>query len=113
MYYLAIVEAVERQPGLSSGSDEGAGKASTMMNGMMACCSEVGGIAGMVLANLLGVALLLALVLGAAWWARRPRTSGSGESNEALDIVRREYASGRINSDEYLERSGYLASSTS
>lgn len=82
-----------------------------MMNGM-ACGSVVGGIAGIVLAGLLGVALLL-LVLGAVWFIRHPRTPASGESNEALAIVRREYASGRINRDEYLERSGYLTSSPS
>lgn len=86
-----------------------------MMSGMMA-----GGIESMVLAGLLSVALLVLLVLGAVllvlgavWLARHLRSLGSGGSNEALDIVRREYASGRINRDEYLERSGYLASSPS
>ncbi len=78
-----------------------------MMNGM-ACCNGMGGIVGMVLAGLLGLALLALLVLGTVWMARNLRTTTASGTTEAIEIARREYAGGRIDRDEFLQRSADL-----
>lgn len=60
---------------------------------------------------LAGLALLVAVVVGVVWWLRRDRRSGQ-ESNRSADspeeILKRRYATGEIDEDEYLRRSAGL-----
>ena len=81
-----------------------------MMDGMAGCGAM--GIVGMVLGGLLGLALLALVVLGIVWLARQLRTPRGSSSPEALEVVRREYASGRISREEYQQRSDDLTSAS-
>lgn len=81
-----------------------------MMNGMAAGCGVMG-IVGTVLGGLLALAVLALLVLGIVWLARQLRrsqpstnTSAEPEGPGAVELLRREYAGGRVDRDEFIER---------
>jgi uncharacterized membrane protein len=91
---------------LTGSGDENGGEHPMMVNGMG--CGGMG-VVGAVVGGLLALALLALLVLGIVWLARHlrpPHPSNSAETHrpEALEVLRREYASGRLDRDEFLGR---------
>lgn len=69
-----------------------------------------GMMVGMLIWGLLGLALLVLTVLGTVWLARHMKPSGhtdpAHESPE--EILRRRYAAGELDEDEYLSRRAAL-----
>ena len=65
-----------------------------MMGGMMA--------GWMVLWALVGLALLVLAVLAAIWLARRLTPGRTDEGSGAEEVLRRRYAAGEIDREEYL-----------
>ena len=75
--------------------------------GMQMSGTEMGGMmAGMLIWGLLGLALLVLAIVGSVWLLRRPRhqrdSKTAAESPE--EVLRRRYAAGEIDEDEYLQR---------
>lgn len=78
-------------------------------------CTGMGGIgmggmmAWMVVWGLLGLALLVAVVVGAVWAFRRRSGLEQLSRNEtAQDHLKRRFAAGEIDEDEYLSRRAHL-----
>lgn len=82
-----------------------------MMGGMGACGAM--GLVGAIVGGLLGLALLTLLVLGIVWLARQLRAPRPGGTPEALEVLRREYASGRLTREDYLQRHDDLTARSS
>ena len=64
----------------------------------------------MLLWGLLGLALLIAIILGTVWAIRRwsgPEGQGRVESPE--ELLRRRFAAGEMDEDEYLSRRAHLS----
>jgi putative membrane protein len=80
-------------------SMDGAGMSDMGMNGMMGW---------MLVAGLLGLAVLVAVVAGTVWAIRRwsaPRHQGA---ESAQDQLRRRFAAGEIDEEDYLSRRALL-----
>lgn len=88
-----------------------------MAHGMTACGAM--GLVGEVLGGLLGLALLAFVGLGIVWLVRRLRSTGAGNGGwdagtpDAVELLRREYAGGRLSREEYLQRSDDLSARSS
>ena len=82
-----------------------------MMDGM-ACCGAMG-LVGAIVGGLLGLAVLVLLVLGIIWLARELRGPRADRPQDTLEIARREYASGRLTREEYLQRRDDLTTQSS
>lgn len=72
--------------------------------GMGDMCSM--GMVWMLVMGLVGLALLALAVLGAVWIVQRSRPSdqGGGHPETPEDVLRRRYAAGELDEDEYLQR---------
>ena len=68
---------------------------------------EMGGMMfGMLIWGLLGLALLILAIVATVWLARhnRGRGNSSAAHESPEDILRRRYAAGELDEDEYLSR---------
>lgn len=73
----------------------------------VACTAGMGNMMSwMVFWGLVGVAVLALAVLGMVWFVRRMDGQGSDRSHPetAEEILRRRYAAGELDEDEYLRR---------
>ena len=66
-----------------------------MMSGMMMW---------MLVWGLVGLAVLAVLVAGIVWFVGGNATGGAPREPEPADVLRRRYAAGEIDEDEYLRR---------
>lgn len=82
-----------------------------MMDGGMGGMWGPGWVVGMVLWSLVGLALLVLAVVGIVWLVRRMDANGSPtrQRQGALDVLRRRYAAGEIDEEEYRRRLAILS----
>lgn len=57
-----------------------------------------------------GLLLITLAVLAIVWLARNLSGNSGGRRDDAVQVLRREYASGRIDEDEYQRRRAHLGS---
>jgi len=75
--------------------------------GMQMSGMELGGmVVWMLIWGLLGIALLILAIFGTVWLLRRPTNERDSRSavESPEDVLRRRYAAGEIDEDEYLQR---------
>ena len=75
--------------------------------GMQMSGMEMGGMMGwMLIWGLLGIALLVLAIVGTVWLVRRPRHQRDSKSavESPEEVLRRRYAAGEIDEDEYWQR---------
>ncbi len=78
---------------------DGTGMGDVSMSGMMGW---------MLVAGLLGLAVLVTVVVGTAWAIRRWSAPGHQGAESAQDQLKRRFAAGDIGEDDYLSRHALL-----
>ena len=79
-----------------------------MDNSGMGDVSMSGMMGWMLVAGLLGLAVLIAVVVGTAWAIRRLSAPGHQGAGSAQDQLKRRFAAGEIDEDDYLSRRALL-----
>ena len=85
------------------------GNGEMMDGGMMGGGMMLGMGAVMVLWALLGLALLVLAVVATLWLAKRMSPGPSGSSEGPEEVLRRRYAAGELDRDEFLRMQSELA----
>ena len=95
-----------------AGHDHGMGGMHEMMGGGMGGMMGAGMAVGMVLWWLVGLAVLVLAVVGIVWLVRRTGTdagSPAAQREVAEDLLRRRYAAGEIDDEEFHRRMAVLS----
>lgn len=85
------------------------GSGGMMDGGMMGGGMMIGMGAAVLLWGLLGLALLVLAVVASIWLAKRLSPGPSGSSEGPEEVLRRRYAAGEIDRDEFLRMQSELS----